>query len=350
MKSVICIYLAIFSFTYIKIYGQNNGFTNRKEAKNLTKNGLKEGKWVEDIGEIIDDSTSYTLVIYKAGKREGLARSYYENGILLSESPYVNDEINGVKRWYHSNGNLELELPHVANELNGLCKKYYKNGKLKVEASYLGLKNTDSYKEYYENRQLMKSINYTKLGEKIGVSKFYYQSGNIKSETIHLNDSTNVAKTYSEDGKLIYETSYKKKPTYYLCKTYNPNGKITSETWYKCTLGDLEDNFYDIYNNYYLNNGPPPYESDHKEGIEKLYTSDGELISETAYKNNLKNGLEKMYTSDGKLISETAYKNNLKNGLEKMYYPNGIIKSETEYQNGWNVNEKLYDKSGKPIH
>jgi hypothetical protein len=63
---------------------QDSCFTNRFEAKNLTVNGLKEGKWViyEHLipahGEVIDTGAAYyILTVYRNGKPVGIEREYY---------------------------------------------------------------------------------------------------------------------------------------------------------------------------------------------------------------------------------------------------------------------------------
>ncbi len=74
----------------------DSGFTNKAEAKNVTINGLKDGKWMEYYNLETKTSNSnpyettinvptadtnamyYDLGVYKAGKLNGVVR-YYEN-------------------------------------------------------------------------------------------------------------------------------------------------------------------------------------------------------------------------------------------------------------------------------
>jgi hypothetical protein len=121
----------------ITIFGQDHptsGLTNMAEAKNLTVNGLKEGKWIEYFGEENDlvvktdkkHSTGYTLTIYKAdkvcgaqqfyvdgkltteiihtGKGQSIYKSYYPSGKLMSETTYNNGVLLATKN-YDENGN-----------------------------------------------------------------------------------------------------------------------------------------------------------------------------------------------------------------------------------------------------
>lgn len=89
-----------------------NGFTNKAQAGNQFKNGLKEGKWAEYkniTGKPMADSNgaSWTyLIVYKGGKKEGIVREYNWSGILITETPYVDGKRNGIKKEYYSSGKL----------------------------------------------------------------------------------------------------------------------------------------------------------------------------------------------------------------------------------------------------
>lgn len=95
------LFIVIVSLSFALIaFGQqaypDSGFASKVEAKNLTVNGLKEGKWIEyynletktqssnpymltvHIPTTDTNSTYYDLGIYKAGKLNGIVR-YYEN-------------------------------------------------------------------------------------------------------------------------------------------------------------------------------------------------------------------------------------------------------------------------------
>jgi hypothetical protein len=110
------------------------------------------------------------------------------------------------------------------------------------------------------------------------------------------------------------------------------------------------------------------------DGIEKKFTSDGRLVSETPYKNSLPHGLKKDYHQNGqvftetpcdsgivngvvkeyfqsgKLYKETPTKKGKVDGIKKMYYENGSLKSEAIYKDGKPLQGlKEYDRNGKLI-
>src|ERR1700722_12669170 len=85
----------------------DQSFINRKEAKNLKVNGVKEGKWVEYgflFWIVRSDTLSYTLTIYKHGVPYGMVRKYYMNGKLDGETNYKDGKPDGVATGYYKNG------------------------------------------------------------------------------------------------------------------------------------------------------------------------------------------------------------------------------------------------------
>src|ERR1700749_3333052 len=75
----------------------DSGFTNKTEAKNLTINGLKEGKWIEYVdfqdSVLLDQNLSpnyYRLIVYKYGKPLGISRAYFISNKLKNRMIYRN--------------------------------------------------------------------------------------------------------------------------------------------------------------------------------------------------------------------------------------------------------------------
>ncbi len=154
MKPFLIILICL--FTTLTAYGQqpeypDSGFTNKTEAKNLTVNGLKEGKWVEYLGD--DDSTNtidstatyFRLVIYKSGKYDGIVRDYFNfvgtgadgvDGDIYCECTYIKGEKNGICRIYNKNHSLRDEIPYTDNYVNGIMKEYFENGGIRNETRY----------------------------------------------------------------------------------------------------------------------------------------------------------------------------------------------------------------------
>jgi antitoxin component YwqK of YwqJK toxin-antitoxin module len=104
-------FLILILFLFVACNNEQ-GFTNKAEAKNELVNGVKEGKWVEylvpcpDGMMITNDTTMYffcKLTFYKTGKPQGIVREYYKNGKLFSATAYTNGKA-GVSIFYDENG------------------------------------------------------------------------------------------------------------------------------------------------------------------------------------------------------------------------------------------------------
>lgn len=62
---------------------------------------------------------------YKDGKKNGVAKEYYESGKLQTEAPLKDGEQNGVEKSYYENGRLQFKKPYKDGRANGVEKAYY---------------------------------------------------------------------------------------------------------------------------------------------------------------------------------------------------------------------------------
>ncbi len=137
----------------------DSGFTNKAEARNLKVNGKKDGKWIEylkfedDYESVTTDTAKaimYRLTIYKAGKAQGLLRTYYKSGKLEGDVFFIDGKQDGTAKGYYESGKLAFITPFDNGKRNGTFKGYYENGKIKMEAIYTNDKQV-MMKEYDEN-------------------------------------------------------------------------------------------------------------------------------------------------------------------------------------------------------
>jgi len=118
-------------------------------------------------------------------EKDGMYRSFYENGNKYEEANYSKGVLTGERKIYFQNGNIDIiEVYNQSGQLDGEYKAYHENGKLKVE-------------KFYKNN-LME-----------GVLKVYYPSGNIKEEVLLTNNTENGPFTeYFENGKIQWKGTY----------------------------------------------------------------------------------------------------------------------------------------------
>lgn len=110
------------------------------------------------------------------------------------------DKIVGcVEKWYYENGKLMSETPYKDNKANGVDKMYYENyenGRLMGEARYKNDKQNGVAKWYYANGRLMGKARY-KNGKRNGVEKAYYSSSEPFADVIWNNGEITSAKCHN---------------------------------------------------------------------------------------------------------------------------------------------------------
>jgi antitoxin component YwqK of YwqJK toxin-antitoxin module len=184
MKSIGIILLLCF-ISHGSFAQADSGFTNKAEAKNLTVNGLKEGKWVEYISfndKLATDSNclcdSYRLTIYVGGKPSGIVRQYNITGELSSIVYYARGKKKGKLKEFYGNGKLSREINYTNDMENGLERRYYENG-------------------------ILRSVFPFTYGGVNGIAKTYYEDGKLKSEITYKNSEPITIKNYDENGNEI---------------------------------------------------------------------------------------------------------------------------------------------------
>ncbi|GAB4297975.1 MAG: hypothetical protein Kow0068_22040 [Marinilabiliales bacterium] len=91
-------------------------------------------------------------------------------------------------------------------------------------------------------------------------------------------------------------------------------------------------------------------ENNKKEGVWIFYNEFGKLKCKTEYHSGEKNGLEKKYDLNGNLIETSNYERNLLNGERIQYYPSGAKRTLTKFINDQPVGYMtVFDENGEVI-
>ena len=153
------------------------------------------------------------------GKKEGIYKSYHDNGKLCKEVNYIDGKKNGLCINYYKNGDIECETNYINNNKEGIYRKFSNNPK---EKNYIDLtigyykndKKNGCWKTYYYNNSCyLKNGKYyndlTRLAyeicynndKEIGIYKQYYYSGELML-TIN-NDSPFDRNVFLKNGRLV---------------------------------------------------------------------------------------------------------------------------------------------------
>lgn len=165
----------------------------------------------------------------KDGFIDSVYKEYYKYGLLKVEGYYKKGLLNGCRKTYRRNGTLKWETYYKDGLLNGKAVKYRKNGIKKLEVNYKdGFLH--GYDIFFNKRELMTYQGENDMGKskKEWKSCYYYSNDSLK-------------KSYYRFGLFKMADS-----TYY---EYHPNGKLKIIGNYSNHKKDGEWLYYDSYGN-----------------------------------------------------------------------------------------------------
>lgn len=198
---------------------ENNRWINTKEKNSfeeydnyigLYPNGVYIEEAIIGIKKVIDcNEYSYEII---ANKRYGVAKWYYEDGILKEERLYDKGRFIRTTRELHREyryGKLYEEIPYINGLKHGIMKEYnyFNTGELKYEIPFVNDKIHGIRKKYRENGELFFTEQYVN-GQEDGIVKFYDRNGKLFIKIL-LKDSRVVNKI--DYLKLLYMIGYEGK-------------------------------------------------------------------------------------------------------------------------------------------
>ena len=85
------------------------------------------------------------------GEKEGLLRSYYEDGNLYEEGQFDQGKWHGFRKIYFPSGQLKIQESYQHDIFHGPYQRYFENGNKKVEGRYEEGIMTGTWTSYYES-------------------------------------------------------------------------------------------------------------------------------------------------------------------------------------------------------
>lgn len=220
-------------------------------------------------------------LIPRTQNKQGLYRGYDSNGILMTESNFLNGKLNGVVKHYYTadvraqeHGKLGSIETYKNDVLDGLSEEYQypKNIRVTVKS------------QTYQNGNLIKQTT-------------YFDNGKIKGQMVQ------NGLTYS-----MYENGQKE----FECNTVNGKGNGVFTSWYE--NGKIKEK--------------GRYESDKKKDQWVTFYDTGDTMAIITYDDNNRVLQQQGYLNDGKKTS--LVRNPDGKFIETQYYPSGHKFSETE--------------------
>jgi len=143
----------------------------------------------------------------KNGKRNGVFRRYFKNGLLDTYCVYVNDSIEGVETMYAANGCKSQEFTYTHGKKNGSHKAYHLDGSIKIEG---GFKDDlfDGDWNYYDERGVPVGEGSFVNGD--GEVTFYDKNGRPQRTTHYKHNLKNGPEVYfTPSGEVWREITFK---------------------------------------------------------------------------------------------------------------------------------------------
>jgi antitoxin component YwqK of YwqJK toxin-antitoxin module len=220
-----------------------------KEVKNPDLLIKELEKAVTDLKHIRDSRKIIKPPLNLDENGYGFYTVYYGNGSVFTELYYENFEKHGPVKSYHygddqdpessikSYGPLRHECIYAHNKYHGYMKRYHINGKLALEVNMIDGEKDGIYKDYYESGNL-RNLEFYELGKRQGLIKTYYDrapSGKfLKSSSECVDGKFNgLSSHYLINGVLQKEGVYLEDKVNGLCKYYNEKGILIKTKLYE---------------------------------------------------------------------------------------------------------------------
>lgn len=354
---------------FINDIKQGNSFWYYPSGKTKQVTPYVKGKPDGYAYEFSEDSIIISIIKYQAGilasierinrkdtqgKKQGVFKSFHENGTLKDEKIYKDDLVDGYVKTFDKKGNL-------------LITEKFNNGKLINNAPELA--KLDVYKDYYDDGTLKYEGGY--INElPVGIHYHYKQKYVCDSLPVARDDTSTVmikkkiclnralpdsAIMFNEGFKVEYGPVDSLRNKIGVWIEYHTSGEFKAKGLYANDKRIGEWEFF--YPNSKLEQKGKFDKRGRLQGDWKWFYENGSLLREEIYLDNLRNGIMIEYTEDGKIITKGEYIDDLKEGLwfyetpeykevgkyvndkpdslwKQFYMPKEKIKFEGSYVNG----------------
>jgi hypothetical protein len=148
-------------------------------------------------------------VTFKNGVREGLMKSFYQDGRVRMTFWYENGLREDSSKFYYLEGQLFRSTPYKRDTIDGIQKQYYRNGRLKAKIGYIKGLRTPYLEEFTPQGKLVGGY----PGLVVSIQDNYRTKG-VYRILLELSDKSTMVKYYQGDfSKGVFDTAH--------CKTIN---------------------------------------------------------------------------------------------------------------------------------
>jgi hypothetical protein len=192
MKIISGSIITIFSILFTISCGGKGG--SKKDAQIQTDTITVPDTGFTGIKKYVSGQFLIKEVTFKNGVREGLMKSFYQDGRVRMTFWYENGVREDSSRFFYPEGKLFRTTPYKRDTIDGIQKQYYRDGKLKAKIGYKKGLRTTYFEEYKQDGKLVGGY------PELIVSKTdNYKSKGIYRVSLQLSDKSTKVRYYQGD-------------------------------------------------------------------------------------------------------------------------------------------------------
>ncbi len=310
------------------------------------------------------------IINYKLGKKSGYYYSYATatetNNVsvryLQLKELYLDDKREGIAYYYYPDEKIKQQISYRNGKKQGVAKDFDHNGMVITLYEY--------HNDYMISREYINRLD--KEGRKTGTWKTFFPDGKVNEELFYKDGQLHGnTKIYSERGTLVNERNYQegrlveegiqlKVEAIELISYYNDGVTLKRKGIYLDSIAIGKHVFYNSEGNpekavFYSENGAKASEGsvdaqERRIGVWNNYYDNGRLRSKGNFQNDRQTGLWEFYFPTEKKEQTGNFQNGVMEGEWKWYYPDGNILREEIYVRGRpNGSSVEYSDSGKVV-
>jgi antitoxin component YwqK of YwqJK toxin-antitoxin module len=130
--------------------------------------------------------------------KHGLYQRFSQEGQLLEEAHYQDNQLQGERTYYYPDGAVESTEVYENGVLHGKYKKFKEDGTLYIEQEFVNGSMEGWSIRYYPNGKIEEKV-FIKDNSEDGPFYEYWENGNMKAEGTY---NTNIEGTALEQGEL----------------------------------------------------------------------------------------------------------------------------------------------------
>jgi len=205
----------LFSVPDLNFYKQYHDFLENPKEIPAGSRIILEGVF-DNSSQNPDNPDPSQIVVWGGGGNDEVFKGtlfmslFDQSKDLTDEEVFKSEGIREVRRHYFQSGKIEKEIYLKDGIRHGVTKRYYENGELEKKRMYNNGRLVDAHgqgitgtEERYDENGTLIEREVFKDGYRDGVRQIYYKNGNIRAELHYKYKNYHFTNEYDENGKFI---------------------------------------------------------------------------------------------------------------------------------------------------